>query len=152
MKLSHWTMTTLAATLVLGLAGASLTRAADAPAAPATATVGTITGKVVDKDNNPVKGATVQAYTVGDRAAQKKPEALGKSTTTMEDGTFKLEAVPTGKVSVRATMEKLIGRTKEPVEVTADKETKLTDPIAIAPKKARGGNAGGGDTGGAAAK
>ena len=148
MRLNHWAMTTLAAALVLGLAGASLSRADDAPAAAAA--TGTITGKVVDKDSNPVKGATVQAYTVGDRTAGTKPTALGKSTTSAEDGTFKLEAVPAGKCVVRATTEaKLSGSSdrKNPLEVTADKETKIADPIKVAARQPR--NGGGGGAGGA---
>jgi len=129
MRLSAFSMLTLAAGLLLGTAAVSTALAADAPAV----TTGTITGLVVDKDNNPVKGATVSvvppmvragrggkaAQAAGDAAPAKRPEPVATGTTG-DDGKFKIENVPAGKYTVMAKADgKGQGRTKDVVEVKA---------------------------------
>jgi hypothetical protein len=156
-------------TLALALtAGFSPARAEEAKA------TGTISGKVVDADGKAIKGATVVAVPPrpagegrreggggagaegrregggagaaggGDR---KPPEPLAKAETA-EDGTYKLQAVPVGKVNVRAMLQGVGGgRSQSPVEVTAGQDTKVDD-IKLAKRPEGGNRRGGGDQGG----
>ena len=73
-----------------------------------------LTGKVVDKEKNPVAGATV---TVGD-----------KSATTGEDGSWALEGVEPGEVEIVVTKE---GYKSTTTRATIEKEDKVIDDITL---------------------
>ena len=139
-------MLLVAAGLLVGSAALRVSHAEDA--APAKET-GTVTGKVVDSDNNPVKDATVlivvprapkPAPTAAGDAPPKRPAPVAKGTTG-EDGTFKIENVPVGKYRVMAQAEgKGRGRAKDSVEVKA-KETVDAGTITLQVPQAGGGAA-----------
>ena len=73
-----------------------------------------LTGKVVDKEKNPVAGATV---TVGD-----------KSATTGEDGSWALEGVEPGEVEIVVTKE---GYKSTTTTATIEKEDKVIEDITL---------------------
>jgi hypothetical protein len=145
---SGLSMVALAVTLALGISTAA--RAEDAkPAA-----TGTVSGKVVDADGKGVKGVQVMAVKPmerggggnaaggggGNRQNRQRPEPLAKGETG-DDGTYKLENVPAGKVMVVARLEDQGGRSQNPVDVTAGQDTKVGD-ITLA-KRPQGGGRGG---------
>lgn len=137
-------MLALTGVLALGLASLS-TRAADE--APAKKAVGSISGKVVDKDGKPIAEATVRAHMKHEAAANptadqpkegKKPAPKFEKvaeTKTAADGTFTLANVPEGKVRVVAWKKGFGEGVVKDVEVVADKETKLADPITLGIKE-----------------
>ena len=130
MRLSIGSLLLLAAGLLVGSAALNLSAADEAPAKE----TGTVIGKVIDSDKNPVKGANValvvpqatsqkaNAAAAGDAPA-KRPEVVARGITG-DDGTFKIENVPVGKyiVSVHGDKSMRPGHTKDPIEVKA-KET-----------------------------
>jgi len=138
---------TLALAMALGLASTTV-RAEDAPAAKAT---GTVSGKVVDADGKGIAGVEVAALNPADMPAKgakkgggAKPTPLAKATTG-EDGTYKLEGVPAGKVMLIAhSKEAGMGRSTAAVEVTAGQDTKADD-IKVAKRAAGGGKKKGAD-------
>ncbi len=73
-----------------------------------------LTGKVVDKDKNPVAGATV---TVGD-----------KSTTTNEDGTWTVEGIGAGEVEIVVSKN---GYKNTTTTATVEKEDLVVDDITL---------------------
>ena len=73
-----------------------------------------LTGKVVDKDKNPVAGATV---TVGD-----------KSTTTGEDGTWTIEGIEAGEVEIVVSKD---GYKNATTTATVEKEDLVIDDITL---------------------
>jgi hypothetical protein len=148
-------MVALALTLSLGLS--STARADDAK--PDTKATGTVSGKVVDSEGKAVKGATVVAVKPmerlaggangGGRANRQRPEPLAKAETG-EDGTYKLENVPAGKVTVVARMQDVgFGRSASPVDVTGGQESKVDD-IKLAKGQGGRGRPGGRQNGGEA--
>ena len=153
---TRFSMLTLGLAMIIGFSSAGLSRAEDA--APAKVT-GTISGKVVDGDGKAVKGATVNAIPGGEAAPATNPggarparPAPLATTTTAEDGTYKLDAVPVGKVRVMAMLRGTgMGRLAADIEVTTGKDTKADD-IKLAPRPAGGGRAPGAGGGGDAAK
>jgi hypothetical protein len=138
-RIHLFSMVALAGVLALGIAGMAA-HAEDAPAKP----VGSISGKVVDKDGNPVAAARVnvivapkvaEANKQADEPTTKpaKPESVGK-TTTADDGTFSIKDIPVGKYVVVAG-KKNVGQGREKAEVTEGKDTAVTITLkAAAPK------------------
>jgi hypothetical protein len=117
------------------------------------AKTGTISGKVVDSEGKAVKGAKVGAVVPkadGEKPAEgarrERPTPVSTATTG-EDGTYKLEKVPVGKVRVGAGAEGS-GRGNVTVEVKAGEDTKADD-IKLAKGGGEGGRKGGGEGGAA---
>jgi len=118
-------MLLLAAGLLVGFAALNAWAADDAPAKE----TGTVIGKVIDSDNNPVSSAVIDVLAAkashpttsaagGDAPKSPAPRIHGR---TGQDGTFKFENVPVGKYIVNAHREgKGGGHTKEPLEVKAN--------------------------------
>lgn len=120
----------LAASLLVCFAVRNASAADETPAKE----TGTVTGKIIDSDNNPVKGANValvvptppqaktNAVAAGDAPAKRPPVVA--HVPSGDDGTFKIENVPVGKyiVSVHGDKSMRPGHTQDPVEVKA-KET-----------------------------
>jgi hypothetical protein len=145
--------------VILGVAaGSSLVplRADDVP------TTGTLSGKVVDKDGNPVAGARVAAVKADDlrpgRKAAPKPPADGSAADapatnrptpvataeTDQDGAFTLKDLPVGKYAVLANLRGAgRGRAKGPLEVTAGQNTDA-GILTLAASNAKNGKKGGG--------
>jgi hypothetical protein len=158
--LTRFSVLALGLAMVIGLSSAALSRADDAPAtatAPAKAT-GTISGKVLDPDGKPVKGATVNAVAGGAAAPARGQGGGGRgarpaplaTTTTGDDGTYKLDAVPVGKVRVTAMLRGTgNGRSAADLDVTAGNDTKADD-IKLVARAAGGGRGGNAAPGGAA--
>ena len=104
---------------------------AKADAAPVAETGG-VTGKVIDGNQKPVKGASValvvpvepQTNAVAAGAAPAKRPLVIAHVSSGDDGTFKLENIPVGKyvVSVHGDKSLRPGHTKDLIEVKA-KET-----------------------------
>lgn len=129
----------LAGILALGAANLSA-RAGDA----APAKVGSISGKVVDKDGAPVAGATVVANfqkpkekdkeapkTKADEPTTQPKKPAPHKVITGEDGTFTIANLPEGKYTVVASKKNAgEGRVKD-VVVTADKDTALESSIVL---------------------
>ena len=101
--------------------------------APAKVT-GTVTGKVIDSNNKPVKTTNVALIVPPDAHPKANAAATGATPpkrtpvvahgATNDDGMVKIENVPVGKyiVSVHADKSMRPGHTKDPIEVKA-KET-----------------------------
>jgi hypothetical protein len=138
--MTGFSLLTLGLAVVIGFSTQGLTRADDAPAtasAPAAAkATGTISGKVVDSTGKAVSGATVNAYNAADmpaggrgrggNAGGQRPTAVSTATTA-DDGTYKLDAVPVGKILVTARLQGTgNGRSKE-LTVTEGKDTAAGD-------------------------
>lgn len=141
---------TLGLAMLIGLSATALTFAEDAPAKA----TGTVSGKVVDAEGKAVSGATVNAV-AGGAAAPAAGAARGQrpaplaTATTADDGTYKLDKVPVGKVRVNARLQgKGMARSTADIEVTDGKDTKADD-LKLAPRPAGGGGRNGG-AGGAA--
>ncbi|MEI8196125.1 MAG: carboxypeptidase-like regulatory domain-containing protein [Phycisphaerae bacterium] len=139
-------LTMLALTGVLALGMASLSaRAVDE--APAKKAVGSISGKVVDKDGNGIAEDKIRAQVKHEAAAHptadqpkdgKKPAPKMDTVAeakTAADGTFTLTNVPEGTVRVVAGKKGFTEGVVKEVVVVADKETKLADPITLIVKE-----------------
>ena len=130
MRLSTCSMLLLAAGLFVGSAALNVAAADEAP----TKGTGTVTGKVIDSNNKPVKTNNVALIVPPDPHPKANAAAAGATPpkrtpvvahgATNDDGTFKIENVPVGKyiVSVHADKTLRPGHTKDPIEVKA-KET-----------------------------
>jgi len=123
--LMKWLSPVMAVALMIGWSGATVR----ADEAPAKAAVGTITGKVVDKDGKGVANVTVNLLppaaakakkdkkadiTAAPKAAKEKPAKGDKkkgadpiaTTTTGADGSFTLNNVAVGEYSIEAGSKK----------------------------------------------
>lgn len=135
---------------VLALALAVLTSGAlFAATADTSKGTGIVTGKVVDKEGKAVNSAAVIAMLppakgekhakkeAGDSkdAKEKRKEALNDrilvQTTTAADGTFTLQAVPTGNILIVARKQGT-GNAHSMIEVKAGETTPLSGPLTLA--------------------
>ena len=128
MRLVSCSMLLLAAGLIAGPAAQNASAADEIPAKE----TGTVTGKVVDSNKNPVKTTNVaimipmapQTNVVAAGGVPAKRPPIVAHGASGDDGMFKIENVPVGKyiVSVHGDKSLRPGHTKEPIEVKA-KET-----------------------------
>lgn len=101
---------------------------------------GTVIGKVVDSDNNPVKGAVVDVIAPRPKAktaagdAPKGPANVGHGRTGA-DGTFKFEGIPVGQYPIYAHHGGKGGGGKDSIEVKAN-ETVDAGTITLQMRKA----------------
>ena len=139
MRLATWSML-LAAGLFVESAALNVSAADETP----TKDTGTVIGKVVDSDNNPVKGAVIDitvsrpkdAAVTGD--APKGPSRVGHGRSG-DDGTFKFENIPVGQYLVGVhTGTKGVGRKEIVVKA---KETVDTGTITLKLREAAGAGA-----------
>jgi len=161
---ARFTMIAAALALAAGVSVSLLQAAAPggAPAATTPAKVGSVSGKVVDKDGKAAVGAQVRVAAAtapapagGAGGARGARGGRGPTTMTDDKGAFTVTAVPVGSVNVSANMTaadgtRQTGTTATPVDVKEGVETKLTADIKLADAPARGAGGARGARGGAA--
>jgi hypothetical protein len=128
--------------LALGLVAALSygVRAEDAPKADQA--TGTISGKVVDKDNNPVAGATIRLMAAPHKGHKKlaagekgknRPAPVAEATSD-QDGKFSLPNIPAGDYRLMAALKK-VGVGSVAVQLQAGETKDVT--VTIEPRQPR---------------
>ena len=139
MRLATWSML-LAAGLFVGSAALKVSAADETPAKD----TGTVIGKAVDSDNNPVK-AVIDIIVSRPKAtavtgdAPKGPTHVGHGRTG-DDGTFKFENIPVGQYGIHLH-NKEKGSANKNIEVKAN-ETTDAGTITLKLREAAGTGAG----------
>jgi hypothetical protein len=117
---------TLSLITLLALAQALSAASSFAEEVPAETKTGTVSGKIVDANGNPVKGATVAAFVGGGLPLPKNKWGPISNTVSGDKGDFKLIDVPVGQIRIGAQLKDVgVSRGTTDFDVVAGKETKV---------------------------